>query len=328
MPQQDQKSARPVQLCRADEVHTGHGQTEGMIRQSAIVDKSPSLCGTLMRAQPHSSSAVHHHGAQDTIVYAVSGAGAIVSLDEEGNEQKQVLKPGDWALIPANREHQEVNDGDEEVVWVIAAPPTSDATSAAEYTPYAPAELASNMAQNSEQDLSHLAPGDELPPPEPVNPDKLTATCHCGRISVEMPTHPSKVNECQCTICYRYGALWSYFPQDDVNIYVNITKPASPSEGISKAQESTGSSQGPDGRSGLKSYVRSDGDGRIGFFFCEHCGCMTHWAMTGKGLAYLREKAEKKGRDASKPETGVNCRMLPPRLLEGVERSMDMVGHF
>ncbi|KAK7747435.1 hypothetical protein SLS53_001690 [Cytospora paraplurivora] len=182
------------------------------------------------------------------------------------------------------------------------------------------------MALNSERDLSHLAPGDELPPPEPVNPDKLTATCHCGRISVEMRTHPSKINECQCTICYRYGALWSYFPQDDVNISVNIPTPASPSGGISKSGRSTDSSQRAVNRSGLKSYVRSDSasDGRIAFFFCEHCGCMTHWALTEKGLANLREKAEKKGSDAGKPETGVNCRMLPPRLLEGVEKRMGM----
>lgn len=184
------------------------------------------------------------------------------------------------------------------------------------------------MAQNSERDLSHLAPDGELSPPVPVNPDKLTATCHCGRISVEMPSHPTKVNECQCTICYRYGALWSYFPQDDVNIYVNIPTPASPSEGINKPQESTDSSQGADNHSGLRSYVRSDGDGPIGFFFCEHCGCMTHWAMTEKGLANLREEAEKKGSDARKPQTGVNCRMLPPSLLEGVERRLSMVGHF
>lgn len=57
------------------------------------------------------------------IVYAVSGRGAIASLDENGDEQKQVLGPGDWALIPANREHKEVNDGDEEVVWVIVRAP-------------------------------------------------------------------------------------------------------------------------------------------------------------------------------------------------------------
>lgn len=32
-----------------------------------------------MRAQPHSASAVHHHGEQDTVVYAVSGKGSVVS---------------------------------------------------------------------------------------------------------------------------------------------------------------------------------------------------------------------------------------------------------
>lgn len=85
-----------------------------MIRQSAIVDLTPSqqIVGTLMRAQPHSSSAIHHHGSQDTIVYAVSGRGSIVS--DNGN-QVDKLEPGDWALIPKGREHQEANDGDEEV---------------------------------------------------------------------------------------------------------------------------------------------------------------------------------------------------------------------
>jgi uncharacterized RmlC-like cupin family protein len=73
-----------------------------------------------MRASPHSSSAIHHHGAQDTIVYAVSGSGAIVS---EAGKTRQPLEKGDWAIIPAFREHQEVNDGDEECVWVIVRGP-------------------------------------------------------------------------------------------------------------------------------------------------------------------------------------------------------------
>lgn len=37
----------------------------------------------------------------------------------EGGKKRQDLKPGDWALIPAYAEHQEVNDGDEEVLWAI-----------------------------------------------------------------------------------------------------------------------------------------------------------------------------------------------------------------
>ena len=49
-------------------------------------------------------------------MYAVTGHGTVVS---EGGKKRQDLAPGDFALIPAYAEHQEVNDGDEEVVWVI-----------------------------------------------------------------------------------------------------------------------------------------------------------------------------------------------------------------
>ena len=69
-----------------------------------------------MIAQPHTSSAVHHHGEQDTVVYAVSGRGTIVSND---GQTRQDLSLGDFALIPAWAEHQECNDGDEEVTWII-----------------------------------------------------------------------------------------------------------------------------------------------------------------------------------------------------------------
>ena len=69
-----------------------------------------------MIAKPHSASAVHHHGEQHTIVYAARGHGAVVS---EGGKKRQHLDPGDFALIPAFAEHQEVNDGDGEVTWII-----------------------------------------------------------------------------------------------------------------------------------------------------------------------------------------------------------------
>ncbi len=69
-----------------------------------------------MIAKPHSSSSIHHHGDQDTIVYAVRGRGTVVS---EGGRKRQILEPGDFALIPAHEEHREVNDGDEEVTWII-----------------------------------------------------------------------------------------------------------------------------------------------------------------------------------------------------------------
>lgn len=53
---------------------------------------------------------------KDTIVYAKSGHGSIVS---ENGQVVQDLHPGDFALIPAWAEHQEVNNGDEDCVWII-----------------------------------------------------------------------------------------------------------------------------------------------------------------------------------------------------------------
>lgn len=54
----------------------------------------------------------------DTVVYAASGHGAILS-GPDGSTRHE-LKPGDFALIPAFAEHQEVNDSDADVVWVIS----------------------------------------------------------------------------------------------------------------------------------------------------------------------------------------------------------------
>ena len=107
---------RPVHVTKAADIKTSTGQTEGMIRQGAIIDISDKVCASVMIAKSHSSSAIHHHGEQDTIVYSVRGRGTVVS---EGGKKRQDLAPGDFALIPAFAEHQEVNDGDDEVTWII-----------------------------------------------------------------------------------------------------------------------------------------------------------------------------------------------------------------
>lgn len=69
-----------------------------------------------MIATPHSASAIHHHGGQDTIAYCVRGTAILVS---EGGKSRHSLNPGDFALIPAYAEHQEVNEGDDEVELII-----------------------------------------------------------------------------------------------------------------------------------------------------------------------------------------------------------------
>ena len=108
--------AKPVVVTKSSSLKESGGQTEGMIRQNALVNLTEGICASRMIAKPHSGSAVHHHGEQDTVVFAFAGHGTIVS---EGGKKKERLDPGDYALIPAYAEHQEVNEGDEEVVWCI-----------------------------------------------------------------------------------------------------------------------------------------------------------------------------------------------------------------
>lgn len=69
-----------------------------------------------MTAQPHSASDVHTHGPQDTIVYCLKGVGKIAF---DAGEKVVEVHAGDFALIPRDCEHQELNDSEEEIVWVI-----------------------------------------------------------------------------------------------------------------------------------------------------------------------------------------------------------------
>jgi uncharacterized RmlC-like cupin family protein len=78
---------RTVTVTPSTALTTSHGQTRGMTRLGAITNLSPHICGNLMRADPHSSSDIHHHGNQDTIVYAVSGRGVIVSEGGESSSE-------------------------------------------------------------------------------------------------------------------------------------------------------------------------------------------------------------------------------------------------
>ena len=66
-----------------------------------------------MIAKPHTSSEIHHHGEENTIIYAAKGKGSVIS---EGGKVRHDLEAGDVALIPAFAEHQEVNESDADVV--------------------------------------------------------------------------------------------------------------------------------------------------------------------------------------------------------------------
>ena len=79
----------------------------------------------------------------------------------------------------------------------------------------------------------------------------IRAACHCTAVRFEITEAPSWVLDCNCTICRRYGVLWSYYHGEDQAKLVR-----SPDEDASA------------------SYIW--GDRGIAFRHCKTCGCMTH----------------------------------------------------
>lgn len=128
---------------------------------------------------------------------------------------------------------------------------------------------------------------------------KVKGSCHCGRVTVEVPSAPDRLNECRCSICYRYGALWAYYKRGDVEVLV-------------------GDGTGSGAHAEQKFYVRTDcppADGDIGFYFCDHCGCMTHWWGVG-------ETEKRAGADV---KMGVNFRMFPEKLADQAFRRVTRI---
>lgn len=44
----------------------------------------------------------------------------------------------------------------------------------------------------------------------------LHASCHCGAIGFSVPSAPTKLTECNCSICGRLGVLWAYYEVKDI----------------------------------------------------------------------------------------------------------------
>lgn len=76
----------------------------------------------------------------------------------------------------------------------------------------------------------------------------ITATCHCGDITLQTSQKTATLTQCNCSICRRYGAMWAYYSRKSVSI---TAKPGS-----------------------LKPYHW--GDGKIDFYHCTRSGCVTH----------------------------------------------------
>jgi hypothetical protein len=46
----------------------------------------------------------------------------------------------------------------------------------------------------------------------------IVASCHCGRIQLEVARAPRTLTSCNCSVCRRYGALWAYYKAGAVRL--------------------------------------------------------------------------------------------------------------
>ncbi|MET3105863.1 hypothetical protein AAKU67_000162 [Oxalobacteraceae bacterium GrIS 2.11] len=88
------------------------------------------------------------------------------------------------------------------------------------------------------------------------NPLTLQGSCHCGAVSLTLPSMPETAIKCNCSLCRRVGGLWSYYPFGTVRI-----------EGHPEH---------------TVDYVC--GDKTLRTVRCKTCGCVTHWEPVGGEL--------------------------------------------
>jgi hypothetical protein len=79
----------------------------------------------------------------------------------------------------------------------------------------------------------------------------IDATCHCGAIKLSVPTAPTELTSCNCSICRRLGGLWAYYDPAEVLI-----------------------------AGATVSYIW--GDKMLAIHHCQTCGCTTHWLPIGE----------------------------------------------
>ncbi len=78
----------------------------------------------------------------------------------------------------------------------------------------------------------------------------IEAVCDCGAVRLEVDQAPEELNDCQCDWCQRLGALWAYYPTDQVRL---VCEPGATS-------------------------IYQRAARRLEFHRCNVCGLTTHWS--------------------------------------------------
>ncbi|MBS0276347.1 MAG: aldehyde-activating protein [Proteobacteria bacterium] len=108
----------------------------------------------------------------------------------------------------------------------------------------------------------------------------LELSCLCGQLRIQIKTKPAFINECNCLLCSKTGARWSYFHPSDVSV-----------EGAAL------------------SYCREDKDDPAArIHFCGKCGSTTHFTLTESAISKF-----------GNVQLGLNMRLADESALSGIE---------
>lgn len=109
-----------VRVIKPQQFDSNTPQTPGMQRVAAVSQQlagSKGIWAGVTMVSPHVSSAKHHHGHLETVIYVVSGHAQI--RWGEHLESSEEVEPGDFIYVPPFVPHQELNPSNEPSQWVI-----------------------------------------------------------------------------------------------------------------------------------------------------------------------------------------------------------------
>lgn len=112
----------------------------------------------------------------------------------------------------------------------------------------------------------------------------LTASCHCGATKIALAYPPTEAKQCNCTFCFKTGAIWSYYQPGEVTFL-----------------------------SGEADKIYSASDGINQHHFCSRCGINSWGDSPDWASVYNADGTPKNGDPDSFPETrivGVNIRLI------------------
>jgi hypothetical protein len=87
----------------------------------------------------------------------------------------------------------------------------------------------------------------------------ISGSCHCGAVSISVASKPRVLVSCNCSICRRYGALWSYYDRGRV-----------------KMSRKRGTIEGYTFGNRHRRFVR-----------CTNCGCVMIWEPVNRARRHL-----------------------------------------